>query len=457
MASRSQECDNRGVAKHNPWVTFASFISLSASLGACGAKPSHATAPNASPASNLPPLPAVAPDHASQGVIVDGVRDTRFRDSPDELLTPPDRRLHQAAREAALAGRLYEAKRLLGRLAAAYSDHELLVLQYNAVVARIEEAQATSKASLESATLVTPAPPPAQYTLARVARGSGGPIPKLVKLSEKANKITDDEDWFSKNAIHTPAYFVPPDADFLFAGGGVTMATITGTLGGFLYSELTPSARFLDAPLPLHVPLAYGSMKATSVIASDPYVVAIYGQRVVAVYDANKAVVGLFDFASYAHPPASQQSSLKVGEASLTTAGKTIQGDITVATHSISHDLRWAMAKNGVLYIEHTNNTSAKDSRGQNAYITALELGSGDMLWRSAPLLANTHAFALVGGAVVAGYGFTDEPDLVYVLDGATGAIKQKIPVASGPDYAITKDGHVFVRTYNKDYVFDAK
>ena len=58
------------------------------------------------------------------------------------------------------------------------------------------------------------------------------------------------------------------------------------------------------------------------------------------------------------------------------------------------------------------------------------------------------------GGAILSGYGFTAEPDFLFVLDRASGRVLSKVKVASGPDYLIEKDGDLLVRTYDHDYVF---
>lgn len=432
---------------------------LATSVLAC-ATPAQPTPEVAKPTSAkpLPQLPPPsAPDTASRGVTVDGVQDTRFQDAPDEALALPDRPTHEAARKAAHAGRFSEAKRLLGRLAVAYPEHQVLVEQYNAVVRRLGEAQAASKAALEGATLLTPTAPPTKHTTVTPAPVAGGaPVPKLARASETKNAITDEEAWFERNGLRLPSYFVPSAGDFLFARGEVSSVTVAGVLGSFHYTEWAPSKRFLEADLPLSVPLAYGTMPLTRAIDSAPYTIAIYAERVVAVLQGDK-VVSLLDFASFAHPPASVSGTAKVGEATLTTGNRTLKGDITVATETITHKLVWALARDGVLYVSHANVDYAKENKGQNAFVSALALDSGALHWRSAPLVSNAGSFALVGGGLVSGYGFTAEPDFVYVLDRATGAVKQKLPVRTGPDHVVEKGGRVYVRTYDADYVFDVK
>ncbi len=68
--------------------------------------------------------------------------------------------------------------------------------------------------------------------------------------------------------------------------------------------------------------------------------------------------------------------------------------------------------------------------------------------------MCNSRNFAVSGDALIAGYGFTAEPDWLYVLDRKTGAVVQKLRLASGPEYVIARGDRVFVRCYNTDYVF---
>lgn len=48
----------------------------------------------------------------------------------------------------------------------------------------------------------------------------------------------------------------------------------------------------------------------------------------------------------------------------------------------------------------------------------------------------------------------TAEPDFLFVLDMTTGAIVQRVALKSGPEEIVDKDGKLYVRTYDRDYVF---
>jgi hypothetical protein len=141
--------------------------------------------------------------------------------------------------------------------------------------------------------------------------------------------------------------------------------------------------------------------------------------------------LGAFDFAAYGHVP----------------------GDGGHSRQAIA----WAQVQDGVLFMSTRHMGYASDSGGLNAFITAIEIGSGQLLWRSEPLVSNSHNFLVHDGWIVTGYGFTAEPDFLFVLDMKTGEVVEKVKVKSGPEVILEKGGRIFVRTYDRDYEFLAK
>ena len=110
----------------------------------------------------------------------------------------------------------------------------------------------------------------------------------------------------------------------------------------------------------------------------------------------------------------------------------------------------------GVSPIATAHSTFASASGGRTAYITALALPSGKLLWRSPALVANAGSFAIAGSGtkrvVVAGYGFTREPDYLTVLD--AGTPRGRIALRSAPERIVfARDGRLHVRTYDTDVV----
>ena len=89
-----------------------------------------------------------------------------------------------------------------------------------------------------------------------------------------------------------------------------------------------------------------------------------------------------------------------------------------------------------------------------HAYIMAIDLTDGTLLWKSENLVNNALHFAVLDNVIVCGYGFTDEPDYIYQLDKKSGATLEQIKVKTGPDYLYYKEGKLYVRTYDMNYVF---
>ena len=101
--------------------------------------------------------------------------------------------------------------------------------------------------------------------------------------------------------------------------------------------------------------------------------------------------------------------------------------------------------------------TYARSSRGMNAYITAIDTRTNRVLWRSQPLVSNSNNFEVIGNLIVSGYGFTAEPDYLYLLDKKTGDVRQRLAVKSKADYIIHKNNKIYVRAYDTDLVVNLK
>jgi outer membrane protein assembly factor BamB len=115
--------------------------------------------------------------------------------------------------------------------------------------------------------------------------------------------------------------------------------------------------------------------------------------------------------------------------------------------------LTWAREASGVLYVSNSHLTYASQTKGRNAYLSAIDLDTKKTLWRSPALVANARTFVVTGGLIVAGYGFTAEPDFLYLLDRGTGKVLHRLPVASAPEIIKLRDGRLHVRTYDRQVV----
>jgi hypothetical protein len=69
--------------------------------------------------------------------------------------------------------------------------------------------------------------------------------------------------------------------------------------------------------------------------------------------------------------------------------------------------------------------------------------------------VCNSYNFLVRGDYIITGYGFTAEPDYLYVLDRRTGKTLSRIRLRTGPSYVIEKAGKLYVRTYDTNYVFE--
>jgi outer membrane protein assembly factor BamB len=142
-----------------------------------------------------------------------------------------------------------------------------------------------------------------------------------------------------------------------------------------------------------------------------------------------------FDFGRFARPP-----RIRPGEAAF-----------------VDEQVVWAREAGGVLYVETAHSTYAQSSFGRNAYIAAISIRAGRVLWRSAALVANASTFVLAGDALVTGYGFTKEPDFLYLLDRKTGRVRDRLPVPSGPERIVRHGTRLRVRTYDHALVVELR
>jgi hypothetical protein len=93
-------------------------------------------------------------------------------------------------------------------------------------------------------------------------------------------------------------------------------------------------------------------------------------------------------------------------------------------------DLRLA---GGVLYFNEACQSYAEDAGGRCSSLVAVDPVLRKVLWRTPPLISNGR-FVVRGCYVVAGYGFTAEPDHVYLVSRTTGQVLQEVPLASAPE-----------------------
>jgi len=113
----------------------------------------------------------------------------------------------------------------------------------------------------------------------------------------------------------------------------------------------------------------------------------------------------------------------------------------------------WAREVGGILYISNSHLTYASATKGRNAYVSAIDLRAKRTLWRSPALVANARTFVVTRDLIVAGYGFTAEPDFLYLLDRRTGKVLDRLALPTAPEIIKLRGDRLHVRTYDRDIV----
>lgn len=113
-------------------------------------------------------------------------------------------------------------------------------------------------------------------------------------------------------------------------------------------------------------------------------------------------------------------------------------------------DIRYA---DGRLYFNEACQSYAREAGGRCSSLLRVNPAAGTVDWRTPPLTSND-VLLLQGPYVIAGYGFTAEPDSLFLVDRATGHIVDRQPLDSAHDYLEMVNGELVVVTTNQVYVF---
>ncbi len=248
-----------------------------------------------------------------------------------------------------------------------------------------------------------------------------GNNPTLELLESTPNSVTGYGEWFGN---------LPSWQSLTFHNGGLVDA-IRGT-------EPPPGVE------PVLLTPGEGRFHLYQVIRSGSLTLSLYGDppnrygvvlnpRILVIMDPlTRRTIQVLDFLAYATGLASDSADPQL----------TFQ------------QLRWAEVADGVLYVENAHRTYAESSSGMNGYITAIELATLRVLWRSGPLVANAENFVIAGDHIICGYGFTDEEDNLFILDRLTGNVAEKVSVPSAPEFLALRGDILNVRCYSSDLVF---
>ena len=239
--------------------------------------------------------------------------------------------------------------------------------------------------------------------------------PTLRERSAKKNGVIDDARWFREVGWTLPIVWSRADSRV----------------------RRLPSLRGEDAK---DIPEFLAGDPLRFTIIQNEYRISLYGagpvQSKVAVYGREDAELKQwFDFDGWTRAPEAQPRSESL----------------------VGQSVVWAEISDNILYVSNSHQTYARASMGHNGYLSAIDLSSGTVLWRSDPLVCNSRNFVVLPTVVVCGYGFTGENDYLYVVDRATGSTLERYRVKTGPDYLFLQGQKLFVRTYDMDYRFDVQ
>jgi hypothetical protein len=188
-----------------------------------------------------------------------------------------------------------------------------------------------------------------------------------------------------------------------------------------------PGTLPLDRPAPpAWAPRTYRGAELDGAVRQGGKVFLVYeGRYVLGATARNQVVRYAFDFTAFTRPPN--------------------RGEFEPVT--------WAREADGVLYVSNSHLTYASQTNGRNAYLSTIDLATKKRLWRSPALVANARTFVVTGALVVTGYGFTAEPDFLYLLDRRSGEVLDRLPVTSAPEIVKLRGDLLHVRTYDRQLV----
>jgi TIR domain len=255
---------------------------------------------------------------------------------------------------------------------------------------------------------VSAEPPPSEYFVLPALGRQRDTALRLTKREERRNQVIDDDDWWVANRLQHPTYTAPNPF------------------------------RQVAGELPDTVPPRYQNLMVVKVIRGTP-LLAIYGEDfsagryLLAIDPADGRSLFAFDFSLYEWPASFVRSEKPY----------------------VQMRTEWAQVDHDILYVAHAHSTYARSSNGFNGYITAIDVPSNRIRWRSQPLVTNAGNFVIKDDAIVSGYGFTEEKDYLYVLNKEDGRVVQQVLLKSGPSQIVERNDLLYVRTYDTDYVFE--
>lgn len=256
--------------------------------------------------------------------------------------------------------------------------------------------------ALDSAPLITLPEAPWEYAAPAPGPLPRDPAPRLTLLS--ATKADPTRAMNRSYSPDTPYFLAPVDNGALPAGVRPT--------------------------LPTH----YRGESLRAIIPAGALTVLLYGGRYLVILGAGEQPERVFDLEALRHPPRARPQWQQFAE----------------------QDVTHAIVADDTVYVCNGGGSYAKEVYGKKGFVTAISRRDGTLRWRSQPLVCNA-TMALVGPWLLTGYGFTAEPDYLYLLRRADGKMMTRSRLRTGPETIIVEDARVLVESYADSYVFDLR
>ena len=215
--------------------------------------------------------------------------------------------------------------------------------------------------------------------------------------------------------------FPPPLASFTPPGAGLRLQLVsTERRDPVKLGVLSPEV------IGVAMPDLLAGERYSRVLVQPGTMLAVYGTNVIAAYGPKGRMKYAFDLRSFGFPPRS------------------------VAPRAYGpQEIVWARQVGRLLVVQTAHLGYAADSANRNGYLTAIDIETGRVEWRSRSLVANAWNFVAVKGVIVSGYGFTAERDWLYLLDVKTGRVLDRLAIPSMAERITRTGDRIVVQAYD--------
>lgn len=107
----------------------------------------------------------------------------------------------------------------------------------------------------------------------------------------------------------------------------------------------------------------------------------------------------------------------------------------------------------GKLFFNEACQSYSSQADGDCSALVCMNPFLPQVLWRT-PNLTSNNILIMHKGVIICGYGFTAEPDYLYLVDAATGSILSATELDSAHDYLEIQGDKLYVTTYKSLYTF---